>query len=109
MWGTILLGLILLVVGALENFLYSINTDFRVRKSRWGVFFSSFIIGISWCYLVGTVADNLTKIGLVLSYSVGFGIGDILGIYFNTYIEKLIKKYGLKIKRLRRHRHLRKK
>jgi uncharacterized protein YebE (UPF0316 family) len=109
MWRTIILGIILLFVGALENFLYSINTDFRVRKSKLGVFFSSLIIGISWCYIVGTVSDNLTKFGLILAYSIGFGIGDMLGIHFNSYIEKLIKKYDLKIKRFKRRRVLRKK
>lgn len=109
MWRTILLGIILFSVGALENFLYSINTDFRVRKSKIGVFCSSLIIGISWCYIVGTVSDNLTKFELILAYSTGFGFGDVLGIHFNSYVEKLVRKYDLKIKRFRRRKMLRKK
>jgi uncharacterized protein YebE (UPF0316 family) len=109
MWRTILLGVGLLLVGALENFLYSINTDFRVRKSKLGVFFTSLIIGISWCYIVGTVSDNLTRFELILSYSIGFGLGDMLGIHFNSYVEKLVRKYDLKIKRFKRRKMLRKK
>lgn len=109
MWRTIILGIVLLVVGALENFLYSVNTDFRVRKSHLGVFCSSLLIGISWCYIVGMVSDNLTKFGLVMAYSVGFGLGDMCGLHFNKYIENLIKKYGIKMKKLRRRRTLRKK
>ena len=77
----------------------SINTDFRVRKSKWGCFVSSLIIAITWCYIVGMIAENLTKLELVLVYSVGYAYGDVLGLHFNKYIEKIINLYGRRFKR----------
>lgn len=93
------LATVLFLVGILENFLASLNTGLRVRRSNWGCFITSVIIAITWCYIVGTVADNLTKVGLVIIYSIGYGIGDVFGLKFTEYLEHLAKEYGCRLKR----------
>lgn len=96
-----MLAFTLFTVGILENFLASLNTGLRVRRSNWGCFITSVIIALTWCYIVGTVADNLTKVGLVIIYSIGYGIGDVFGLRFTEYLEHLAKNYGIKLKKWR--------
>ena len=105
----ILIAISLFLVGILENFLISINTDFRIQKSRWGCFTTSFVIAVTWCYIVGTVTENLTVLWLIVIYSMGYGVGDVLGLHFNKYLENIVKKYNLKLRKFRRHKLTRKK
>jgi len=105
----ILIAISLFFVGILENFLVSINTDFRIQKSRWGCFITSFIIAVTWCYIVGTVTENLTIFWLIAIYSLGYGVGDVLGLHFNKYLEHIVKKYNLKLRKLHRQRIRKKK
>jgi uncharacterized membrane protein len=91
--------LILACVGLLEAFLSTINSKFRQKSSLLLTFITSFINALVWYYLISMVVENIKNGSLILIYSMCYASGDVLGLVFDKYLEKLAKIRGFKFKK----------
>lgn len=94
--------LLIFFVGLGESFLASLHLKFFQRNKKFWTFITSVINTVIWYFILASFVENLGNISLVLAYSLAMGIGDVLAIKFDTYLDKLSKKYGIKI-RFKRH------
>lgn len=90
------------LVGILENFIASINTQFRIQRNTKGCVASGFIMVIIWCYVVDSVANDLKNVGLIITYAIGYSYGEVLALQFSDHLYGLAKKVGIKLKRKKR-------
>lgn len=90
------------LVGILENFIASINTQFRIQRSVTGCVVSGFIMVIIWCYVVDSVASDLRNIGLIVTYAIGYSYGEVLALKFSDHLYKLAKRVGIRLTKKKR-------
>lgn len=86
------------IIGIVENFLLALNTKFLQRNRKLYCFTTSFIYVIIWFTVIAIAVDNIHNWIMKLSYAFGFASGDVGGIIFNNYLEKIAKSKGLKLK-----------
>lgn len=99
--------IIIFLVGILEAFLTTINSKFRQKSNRLLSFITAFVSIFIWIYIVAQVVENITNFWLILSYALSYSVGDVLGLIFDRYLERLAK--TRKIKFFRRKNKRRKK
>ncbi|MEW6008225.1 MAG: DUF5698 domain-containing protein [Candidatus Omnitrophota bacterium] len=79
------------IVGALESFFSAFNTK-TIQKNRQILSFIVSVISILlWYYVIVIVVENLHHVWLILIYGCGNGIGDILSIRFDRWLERFSK------------------
>lgn len=88
----------LFIIGIVENFLLALNIKLLQRNKKLKCFIVSFIGIIIWYYVIATVVENLFKLIVIVSYALGFALGDVLAIQFNQYLEKVARSKGLKLR-----------
>lgn len=86
-------------VGIVECFLASLRMKFLQRNKKILCFSTAFIYNIVYIYILAMVLKNLNIFYIVLAYSIGYGLGDILAITFDSYLVKIAKLHGKKWKR----------
>lgn len=86
-----LLNIFVFFIGLIELFFWSLQTKALVRDRILNTFIFTFISGMIWFIAVSQVAENINKILLMLSYSTGCGLGAILTIKLDKYIDKIAK------------------
>ena len=99
----ILQATIFFIVGIIECFGVSLNTKLVQRNKYFPSFLTSFVNIVIWAYVISAIIENIDKGPyIVILYALGYGIGDVLGIKFDNYLEKLAKLKGLKIRKKKR-------
>lgn len=88
--------LVIAIVGILEAFLSTINSKFRQKSKQIGTFVTSFINGLVWYYLISMVIENIKNGGLIVIYATFYALGDVLGLRFDNYLDKLVKTKGFR-------------
>jgi uncharacterized protein YebE (UPF0316 family) len=83
-------------VGVLECFLSSLRYKFLQRNKKVLCFSTSFIYNIIYIYILAMVLKNLNIFYIVIAYSIGYGLGDVLAITFDNYLVVLAKLNGKK-------------
>jgi len=88
--------IIIAIVGIIEAFGSTLNSKFRQRSNKIATAISSFIYALIWYYLIAMVIENIKNLWLVIDYGIFYSIGDVLALYFDTYLEKLSKIKGFR-------------
>jgi len=84
----ILSAIKIFLIGALESFCASFNTK-TIQENRQVLSFIVSVISILlWYYVIVIVVDNLRYVWLILIYGCGNGLGDILSIRFDLWLER---------------------
>jgi len=79
------------LVGVLESFFSAFNTK-TIQNNRQILSFVASVISILlWYYVIVIVVDNLHHVWLILIYGCGNGLGDILSIRFDQWLERFSK------------------
>jgi len=52
-------------------------------------FFVSIICALLWYYLIMIVVENINNLCLIVAYGCGNGLGDVITIRFDAYIDKM--------------------
>ncbi|MFH0806087.1 MAG: hypothetical protein V1901_04380 [Patescibacteria group bacterium] len=91
--------IIIAIVGILESFISTIYSKFRQRSNYLYTAISGLIYNITWFYMLSRVIENIKNIKLIAIYIIFCMIGDLLGLKFDIYLEKLAKFKGIKIKK----------
>ena len=79
------------LVGVLESFFSAFNTK-TIQNNRQILSFVASVISILlWYYVIVIVVDNLHHVWLILIYGCGNGLGDILYIRFDQWLERFSK------------------
>jgi uncharacterized protein YebE (UPF0316 family) len=79
------------LVGVLESFFSAFNTK-TIQNNRQILRFVASVISILlWYYVIVIVVDNLHHVWLILIYGCGNGLGDILSIRFDQWLERFSK------------------
>ena len=78
-------------IGVLEDFLLSLNTKAIQKNKLVFSFFIAFVSAIVWYYVIVIVVENINKFWFVIVYAFGGGVGDVITISFDKYIQKLKK------------------
>ena len=98
------------ILGVIECFGTTLNTKFVQRDKKSLSFITSFINILVWAFILTSLIESMGKSwDLVVIYALGYALGDVLGIIFENYLEKLAKLRGFKIRRKRRWMKKRKK
>lgn len=93
---------IIFIVGFIEAFGTTINSKFRQKSN---LLFSNITARINlwlWVYVISQIIGNLYNITLILIYIEAYCLGDVLGLVFDKYLEKLAKKKGIHLKKKKR-------
>ncbi len=77
------------LVGILESFFYSFNTKTIQKNMEFLSFIVSIISVFLWYYVIVMVVENVNNFWLILAYGCANGLGDILTIRFDVYIDKI--------------------
>lgn len=85
--------------GILECFLSSIRYKFLQKNKKVLCFSTSFIFNIVYIYVLAMVLKNLNMFYIILAYTLGYALGDVLAITFNAYLEKVARINGKRWKR----------
>ena len=96
-------------LGLIECFCLALNTKFVVRNKRILSFITSFINIMIWAYIVTMTVENMGNFFIIATYGIGFGIGDVLAIQFDKYLDIIVKLKGLKFKKRKKTKRERKK
>lgn len=91
--------IILFFIGILECFLSALNIKFLQRGKKIACFIISTLSIFIWYYLLVLLIENLKKFWLITFYAIGFGLGDVLALWFDQYLSKLAKSKGIKMLR----------
>jgi len=91
--------IIIILVGLIEAFCSTLNSKFRQKSNRTLTFITSFINIFVWYCLLRMVIENIANIYLALVYGIAYAMGDVLGLLFDSYLEKIAKFKGLKFRR----------
>jgi uncharacterized protein YebE (UPF0316 family) len=105
--GILIKYFIVIFIGLLEAFGITINSKFRQKSNKLYSFITAFFNIFLWIYIVSQVVENINNIALVIVYALSYSIGDVLGLTFDKYLEKLAKLRGLKFKRKKYYRRKR--
>ena len=90
--------IIYFVVGIIESFGISLNTKFIQRNKKLYAFCVSVCNILIWGFVLLSFLDGLAKYILAF-YALGYATGEVLGITFDNYLEKLAKIKGLSFKK----------
>jgi len=85
-------------VGLVEAFLLSTNSKMRQYSRKFLTFVSSFINILVWYWIIRSVMEGNLSNWVLVSYAVGYALGDVQAINFSDYLFKLAKKRGFKRK-----------
>jgi len=96
-------------VGFIECFCSTLNTKFVVRNKRILSFITSFINILIWAYVVALTVENIKNFSVIAVYGIGFGIGVIVAIQFDKYLDRIATFKGLRIKKKKKRARARKK
>ncbi|MBU1868851.1 MAG: hypothetical protein KJ818_00100 [Candidatus Omnitrophica bacterium] len=77
------------LIGVLEDFLLSFNTKAIQRNNLVFSFVIAFLSAIIWYYVIVMVVENINKFWLVITYACGGGIGDMITISFDNYLQRV--------------------
>jgi uncharacterized protein YebE (UPF0316 family) len=92
--------LLFLVLGVVECFGTTLNTKFVQRDKKLPSFITSFINILVWAFVLSTLIESMGKSwDLIIVYGLGYASGDVLGIMFENYLEKLAKLKGFWLKK----------
>jgi uncharacterized protein YebE (UPF0316 family) len=94
--------LILFLVGIIEAFGTTLNSKFRQRSHKSLSFISAIVNVFVWAYIINQVVENINNFWLIFSYAVAYASGDVLGLYFDGYLEKIAKFKGIKLLKKRK-------
>lgn len=100
--------IILSIVGIIEAFGTTINSKFRQRSNKLFSFITAFINIFLWVYIFSQIVENINNIKLLVIYAISYSLGDVLGLTFDRYLEKLARIKGLRLRRKRRIRRRKK-
>lgn len=84
------------LIGVLEDFLLSFNTKAIQRNNLGFSFVIAFLSAVIWYYVIVMVVENINKFWLVITYACGGGIGDMITISFDKYLQS-VKNWPLRI------------
>jgi len=90
---------VIILVGLIEAFCSTLNSKFRQKSKRILTFVTSFINIFVWYCLLRMVIENIANINLAIVYGIAYALGDVLGLLFDTYLEKIAKFRGIKYRR----------
>ena len=96
------------LIGVLEDFLLSFNTKAIQRNNLVFSFVIAFFSAIIWYYVIIMVVENINKFWLVITYACGGGIGDMITISFDKYLQS-VKNWPMKILSIFSHKKKKKK
>jgi len=91
--------IILGLVGLLESFLSTVNSKFRQKNKKTAAFITSFINILIWYYVISKVMENIANVKLALVYAMTYASGDVIGLIFDEYLDRLAKLAGFKLKK----------
>ena len=91
--------LIVILIGLLEAFGTTINSKFRQKSNKLYSFITAFFNIFLWVYIVSQIVENINNPILLIFYALAYSLGDVLGLNFDRYLEKLAKLKGLQFKR----------
>jgi len=96
--------IIVIIIGLLEAFGTTINSKFRQKSNKLLSFITAFINIFLWAYIVSQIVENIKNINLLILYALSYSSGDVLGLIFDKYLEKLASSKGLKFRRRKTHK-----
>jgi uncharacterized protein YebE (UPF0316 family) len=96
--------ILIFLVGLLEAFLTTLNSKFRQKSNKLLSFITAFVSIFVWIYIVSQIVENISHFWLIASYALSYSLGDVLGLIFDKYLEKLAKIRKIKFFRRRNKR-----
>lgn len=91
--------LILFIIGLIEAFGTSINSKFRQRSNRLWAFITAFVNIFIWAYIIDSIIKNIDNFWMIAVYGLSYATGDVIGLTFDSYLEKIAKFRGVKTKK----------
>lgn len=76
-------------IGILESFFYSFNTKTIQKNMQFLSFAVSIVCALLWYYLIIMITEDIKNFWLIIAYGCGNGIGDVITIRFDKYIDKI--------------------
>ncbi|HUS51198.1 MAG TPA: DUF5698 domain-containing protein [Candidatus Paceibacterota bacterium] len=89
--------IIIAIVGIIEAFGSTLNSKFRQKTKKLFSFITAYINILVWYYIFRSVYENIDNFPLIIVYATFYSLGDILGLCFDEYLEKVARFKGLKI------------
>lgn len=77
------------LIGILESFFYSFNTKTIQKNMQFLSFLVSVVSVFLWYYVIMIVVENINNFWLILAYGCANGLGDIITIRFDRYIDRI--------------------
>jgi hypothetical protein len=90
--------LLFFAIGLIECFVSSLNSKWRQNNKLFLVWISAKVFLIIWYFILKKFMQGEMTLLIFIFYMEGYSLGDVYGVKFANYLEKLAKKRGFKRK-----------